>query len=119
MRALILTTILLATTASSQAAVRTPEMNACNDRNALDNVAIDARATVIQYYYRGYVQNLPDKEKQACFEGHVLMDDHFAVINKALMLMGKGLHADRRSGPARRAGCLPLTSDRAPAQVSH
>ena len=90
MRALMLTMIILvASSSASRAVVRVPEINSCNDRNALQNVAYDARATLIQFYYKGYIQNLADKDKQSCLEGRVLMDDHFAVINKALGLIEK------------------------------
>jgi hypothetical protein len=33
-------------------------------------------------YYKGVIHELSDKQKQACLEARVLMDDRFAVINK-------------------------------------
>jgi hypothetical protein len=55
--------------------------NQCNDRNALQAIAYDARLIAIKLYYKGLITSLPDKKKQACLEAHVLMDDRFAVIN--------------------------------------
>ena len=59
----------------------------CADRDALQNMAYDARLAAIQFYYKGYIQNLTDKTRQTCFEAHVLMDDSFAIINKTRALI--------------------------------
>ena len=90
MRALVLAAILLVSwLGAAFAVVRVPLPGECSDRNALLDVAFDARLTAIQFYYKGFIQSLTDKDKRACLEAHVLMDDRFAVINKAYALMAK------------------------------
>lgn len=61
--------------------------NECNDRNALQGIAYDARLTAIKLYYKGLIHGLADKTKQTCLEAQVLMDDRFAVINKTLQIV--------------------------------
>lgn len=56
--------------------------NECNDRNALQGVAFDARLIAVKLYYKGLIDNMADKKKATCLEAHVLMDDKFAVINR-------------------------------------
>jgi hypothetical protein len=88
MRALVIATIILSGSSfSSLAVVRVPLPDECNDRNALQNVAYDARLTAVQFYYKGYIQNLTDKKQRVCYEARVLMDDGFAVINQTRMLV--------------------------------
>jgi hypothetical protein len=88
MRALVVALILLGgSSLSSLAVVRVPLPNECNDRNALQNIAYDARLTAVQFYYKGYIQNLTDKKQQVCYEAWVLMDDRFAVVNETRMLV--------------------------------
>lgn len=90
MRAWILAAVFLAASPGlSLAVLRVPLPNECSDRNALLDVAFDARLTAIQFYYKGWIQGLTDKEKKVCLEGHVIMDDRFTVINKAYQLMAK------------------------------
>ena|SRR5579871_5375474 len=56
--------------------------NTCADRNALQEVALDARLTVVKFFYKGLIGHLTDKSRQTCLEARVLLDDNFAVINK-------------------------------------
>jgi hypothetical protein len=56
--------------------------NACADKDALQNIAIDAQMNAIKLYYRGLIQGMGDPRKQVCLQTHVLLDDQFAVINK-------------------------------------
>jgi hypothetical protein len=88
MRCLVLGIIILMGSAlPSQAVVRVGLPNECSDRNALQDIAIDARLTAIQFYYKGFIQNLTDKSRQACYEAHILMDDSFAVLNSTRILI--------------------------------
>lgn len=88
MRALVVAMIILTgSSASTLAVVRVPLPNECNDRNALQNIAYDARLTAVQFYYEGFIQNLTDKKQRACYEARVLMDDRFVIINKTRMLV--------------------------------
>jgi hypothetical protein len=84
MRAFVIAVTMLAVSSSSSlAVVRVGVPNECSDRNA----AIDARLTAIQFYYKGLIQNIADKNRQICYEAHVLMDDSFAVLNKTRALI--------------------------------
>ena len=88
MRALVIALVMLAgSSSSSLAVVRVALPNECSDRNALQNIAADARLTAIQFYYKGLIQNLADKNRQICYEAHILMDDSFAVLNKTRTLI--------------------------------
>ena len=89
MRTLLAGLLLLVALPPAHAVVRLDEPNACSDRNELQNVAYDARPTVIQFYFKGFVQAIQDKDKQACLEEKVLADEAFAVINKARLLIEK------------------------------
>jgi hypothetical protein len=88
MRAFVIAVIMLAgPSSSSLAVVRVGVPNECSDRNALQDIAVDARLTAIQFYYKGLIQNLADKNRQICYEAHILMDDSFAVLNKTRTLI--------------------------------
>jgi hypothetical protein len=88
MRALSLALVIFASSyGSCDAVVQIGLPNECNDRNALQNIAYDARLTAIKFYFEGFVQNLTNKDKQVCYEAHVLMDDHFIVFNKTRALI--------------------------------
>jgi hypothetical protein len=88
MRALAIAVIMLAESSSSSlAVVRVGAPNECSDRNALQDIAVDARLTAIQFYYKGLIQNLADKNKQICYEAHILMDESFAVLNRTRALI--------------------------------
>ena len=88
MRALIaLVLIALFSSSPALAVISVSEPNQCNDRNALQSIAYDARLIAIKLYYEGFLQNMPDKSRQTCYEAHVLLDDSFAVINKTRTLI--------------------------------
>ena len=88
MRIFVVAIVLLAGAPSpSLAVVRVGVPNECSDRDALQDVAVDARLTAIQFYYKGMIQNLTDKNRQICYEAHVLMDDSFAVLNRTRTLI--------------------------------
>ena len=88
MRLLIaLAMIASVSTSPALAVISVSEPNQCNDRNALQSIAYDARLIAIKLYYEGFLQNIPDKSRQTCYEAHVLMDDSFAVINKTRTLI--------------------------------
>ena len=74
--------MLTAASSPSGAVVSVDLPNTCADKNALQNIAFDARLEAVKMYYKGYIQNLRDRARQVCLEAHVLLDDHFAVINK-------------------------------------
>jgi hypothetical protein len=88
MRAFVIAVIMLAgSSSSSLAVVRVGVPNECSDRNSLQDIAVDARLTAIQFYYKGLIQNLADKNTQICYEAHVLMDESFAVLNRTRALI--------------------------------
>ena len=88
MRIFVVAMVLLAGAPSpSLAVVRVGVANECSDRDALQDIAADARLTAIQFYYKGMIQNLTDKNRQICYEAHVLMDDSFAILNRTRTLI--------------------------------
>ncbi len=86
-QAFALAIAMLAAAAPSGAVVSVDLPNTCADKNALHNMAIDARLEAVKMYYKGFIQNLGDRTRQVCLEAHVLMDDHFDVINKTAELI--------------------------------
>lgn len=74
--------MLSAASSPSGAVVSVDLPNTCADKNALQNIAFDARLEAVKMYYKGYIQNVRDQTRQVCLEAHVLLDNHFAVINK-------------------------------------
>jgi hypothetical protein len=81
--ALALATAILAAAATPSQAVLSLDLpNTCADRNALQNMALDGRLTAIKLYYKGFIQNIGDRDKQICLEAHVLLDGRFAVISE-------------------------------------
>ena len=88
MRAVIaVAMIALASASPALATITTSEPGQCNDRNALQSIADDARPIAIKMYYEGFLQNMTDKNRQVCYEAHVLLDESFAVINKTRTLI--------------------------------
>ena len=74
--------MLAAASSPSRAVLSVDLPNTCADKNALQNIAFDARLEAIKMYYKGLIQNVGDRTRQVCLEAHVLLDDRFAVINK-------------------------------------
>ena len=88
MRAFVIALVMLVGSSSlSLAVVRVGGPNDCSDRNALQDIAADARLTAIQFYYKGLIENLANRNTQICYEAHVLMDDSFTVFNKTRALI--------------------------------
>ena len=79
--------IALSFSSPALAVITVSEPGQCNDRNALQGIAYDARLIAIKMYYQGLLQNMTDKSRQVCYEAHVLLDDSFAVINKTRTLV--------------------------------
>lgn len=87
-RTLIFAVAMLAAGSRQSLAVATVALpNNCSDRNALQNIAIDARLNAIKFYYQGFIQNTGDRDRKRCLEAHVLLDDHLAVINHTSQLI--------------------------------
>jgi hypothetical protein len=59
----------------------------CADRNALNDISVDARLVAIKYYFVGLVRASTDRNRQACYEAHALNDDKREVLNKTLQLI--------------------------------
>lgn len=79
--------MLVAASPPSGAVVSVDFPGACSDRNALRDIAVDARLNAIKFYYKGFIQNVGDRDKQKCLAARVLQDDRFAVINTTLDLI--------------------------------
>jgi hypothetical protein len=83
MRALLLSVLIATCLESPALAVISVDLpNECNDRNALQSLAYDARLIAIKLYYKGLINRLSDKKTETCLESHVLLDDRFVVINR-------------------------------------
>jgi hypothetical protein len=59
----------------------------CADRNALNDISVDARLVAIRYYFVGLVRASTDRSRQACYEAHALTDPARDVLNKTLQLI--------------------------------
>ena len=59
----------------------------CSDRNALNNISVDARLAAIKYYFAGLVHGSTDRTRQVCYEAHALSDTGGAILNKTLELI--------------------------------
>ena len=53
----------------------------------LRNIAFNARMTAVMMFYKGFVQNLADRGKQACLRAQVLEPGQSAVIDRTLNLI--------------------------------
>jgi hypothetical protein len=78
----------------------------CSDRNALNDISVDARLAAIKFYYAGLVQGLPDRERRACYEAQILEDSKLAIVNKTLELIeGDCLPIGSAAGIAAKSAC--------------
>jgi hypothetical protein len=59
----------------------------CSDRNALNDVSVDARLVAIKYYFVGLASSLADAKRQACYEAQAINDPALRVVNKTLELI--------------------------------
>jgi hypothetical protein len=88
MRAILLAAAIAVWPAGSSLAVISVDLpNQCNDRNALQGIAYDARLIAIKLYYKGLINKMADSKSQVCLEARVLLDDKFTVINKTRELI--------------------------------
>jgi hypothetical protein len=72
---------------SAKAGVDVNSLAQCNDRNALNGIAVDARLVAIKFYYDGFIDGQTDRTRQACYEARVLNDEELALVNKTLDLI--------------------------------
>lgn len=86
MRMMMAATIALAVSCSATAAGAADSAK-CADRNALNDISVDARLVAIKYYFVGLVQASTDHNRQACYEAHALNDPALDVLNKTLQLI--------------------------------
>ncbi len=68
-------------------AAHSGEFAQCSDRDALNDVSVDARLLAIKYYFAGLASNLPDPKRRACYEAHAINDPALQVVNKTLELI--------------------------------
>jgi hypothetical protein len=71
----------------SATAADAADSSKCADRNALNDISVDARLVAIKYYFVGLIQDSTDRNRQACYEAHALDDPAREVLNKALQLI--------------------------------
>ena len=71
----------------SAAAADAADSPKCADRNALNDISVDARLLAIKYYFVGLIGASTDRSRQACYEAHALNDDKRDVLNKTLQLI--------------------------------
>jgi hypothetical protein len=86
MRMMMAAMIALAVCCSATAAGATASAK-CADRNALNDISVDARLVAIRYYFVGLVRASTDRNRQACYEAHALNDPARDVLNKTLQLI--------------------------------
>lgn len=71
----------------SATAADAADVSKCADRNALNDISVDARLVAIKYYFVGLVRASTDRSRQACYEAHALNDPAREVLNKTLQLI--------------------------------
>ena len=71
----------------SATAARAADSAKCADRNALNDISVDARLVAIKYYFAGLVRASTDRNRQACYEAHAVNDPKGEVLNKTLQLI--------------------------------
>lgn len=72
---------------SAATAARSGESTQCSDRNALNDVSVDARLVAIKYYFVGVPSILTDTKRHACYEAQAINDPALRVANKTLELI--------------------------------
>jgi hypothetical protein len=60
--------IVAALSSSAKAAADVNPVNDCSDRNALNDIAVDARLVAIKFYYDGFIRGMTDRNRQTCYE---------------------------------------------------
>src|SRR5580658_2921363 len=88
MRLMMATAAIVAALGSpAKAAADVNPVNDCSDRNALNDIAVDARLVAIKFYYAGFIRGMTDRNRETCYEARVLNDDRLAIVNKTLELI--------------------------------
>ena len=59
----------------------------CADKNALNDISVDAQLVAIKYYFVGLIRGASDPNRQACYTAHALNDPARDVLNKTLQLI--------------------------------
>lgn len=80
-------TIAMVIACSAASAARSGESIQCSDRNALNDVSVDARLVAIKYYFVGLASSLTDPKRKACYEAQAINDQTLGVVNKTLELI--------------------------------
>ena len=96
---------------SAKAGVDVNRLAQCDDRNALDDISVDARLVAIKFYYDGFVHGLTDRTRRACYE-YGVTDEKPALANRTLDLI------ERDCSPLRRPRVWPPRA-RAPSGESN
>lgn len=87
-KALAVAVVALAAAPTPSGAVLSIEQaEPCSDAYALKNIAFDARMTAVFMYYKGFIQNAGDRDRQDCLTTHVLRDGQFSVIDRTMVLV--------------------------------
>ena len=80
-------TIAIVIACSAVTAAHSGESTQCSDRDALNDVSVDARLLAIKYYFVGLASNLTDPKRQACYEAQAINDPALQVVNKTFELI--------------------------------
>lgn len=80
-------TIAIVIACSAATAARSGKSTQCSDRNALNDISVDARLVAIKYYFVGLASSLTDPKRQACYEAQAINDPALRVANKTLELI--------------------------------
>ena len=80
-------TIAIVIACSAATAAHSGESAQCSDRNALNDVSVDARLVAIKYYFVGLASSLTDPKRHACYEAQAINDPTLRVVNKTLELI--------------------------------
>ena len=80
-------TIAIVIACSAATATHSGESTQCSDRNALNDVSVDARLVAIKYYFVGLASSLTDPKRHACYEAEAINDPTLRVVNKTLELI--------------------------------
>ncbi len=68
-------------------AAQSGESSQCSDRDAINDVSVDARLLAIKYYFVGLASSLTDAKRHTCYEAQAINDPALRVVNKTLELI--------------------------------
>ncbi|HEY1782376.1 MAG TPA: hypothetical protein VGG79_18445 [Roseiarcus sp.] len=80
-------TIAVMIACSAATAAHAGQSAQCLDRDALNDVSVDARLVAIKYYFVGLASTLTDPKRHACYEAQAINDPALRVVNKTLELI--------------------------------